>query len=374
MKNLLVAGALALTFPSAPAPAPPPAPPPAPALALPAPTGGHAVGRSDVHLVDSGRPDPWVSGRPRELMVSLWYPARRAPGRTAPYVTPRESALVLKGYPQTRGLPPDTLARTRTHARADAPALGRRRGWPLVIMSPGMSLPRATLTSLAEDLASRGYVVAGIGHAYEAVATTFPDGRTVPMEAGKGGMTEEVGEKVARVRAADTAFVLDRLDRDRRWNRLIDERRTAMAGHSVGGQSAAHLLPLNDRIDAAVNLDGSYNPKTPARPVTKPFMMIGNPRQQPVAGGEPKSWDLFWPHVTGDRKRWLTVTGTEHMSFVDYAVLAPRLGMPAYPLDGERSLKITREYLAAFLDTHLKGGHRTLLDGPSAKYPEVRFW
>jgi dienelactone hydrolase len=82
--------------------------------------------------------------------------------------------------------------------------------------------------------------------------------------------------------AADTTFVLDRLERARRWNRLIDGSRIAMVGHSAGGQSAAHLLPVNDRIKAAVNLDGSYNPVTPAEPVTKPFMMIGNPRQQPV--------------------------------------------------------------------------------------------
>ena len=57
----------------------------------------------------------------------------------------------------------------------------------------------------------------------------------------------------------------------------------AMVGHSVGGQSAAHLLAVSDRISAAVNLDGSYNPTTPAKPITKPFMMIGNPRQQPCA-------------------------------------------------------------------------------------------
>ncbi|WP_432925148.1 hypothetical protein ACQPZZ_31740 [Microbispora sp. CA-135349] len=34
----------------------------------------------------------------------------------------------------------------------------------------------------------------------------------------------------------------------------------------------------------------------------------------------------------------------------------------------------TRDYVTAFLDAHLKGKRRPLLDGPSAKYPEVRFW
>ncbi|MEV4461079.1 alpha/beta hydrolase [Microbispora sp. NPDC049633] len=367
MKNLLIAGTIALAPLTGGATA-------APEPALPAPTGRYAVGRSDVHLVDSRRPDPWVDGRPRELMVSLWYPAVRAKGPAAPYVTPQESALILKGFPQLKDLPPATLTKTRTYARADTPALAKKGGWPLVVVSPGMTMPRATLTSLAEKFASRGYVVAGIEHTYESVATTFPDGRTVTFEAGAGGQTPELGEKVARVRAADTTFVLDRLERTRRWNRLIDESRIAMVGHSVGGQSAAHLLAVSDRITAAVNLDGSYNPTTPAKPITKPFMMIGNPRQQPVAGGEPKSWDLFWPHVTGAWKRWLTVTGAEHVSFVDYAVLGPQLGMRVSPMNGERSLRITRDYVTAFLDIHLKGERRPLLDGPSAKYPEASFW
>ncbi|MEV0199390.1 alpha/beta hydrolase [Nonomuraea sp. NPDC050691] len=343
--------------------------------ALPRPTGPHPVGRSTLHLVDSSRPDPWVpDSKARELMVSVWYPARKAAGGPAPYVTPQESELILGSVPQLKDLPPDTLAKTRTYATTDAPELGRKGDRPLVVMSPGMTLSRATLTSLAEEFASRGYVVAGIGHTYEAVATTLPDGRTATFEAGKGGQTPELGEKVARVRAADTEFVLDRLAEAGRWKRLIDERRIAMVGHSVGGQSAAHLLPVSRRIRAAVNLDGSYNPKTPARDIGKPFMMIGTPRQQPSTNGEQGSWDTFWTHVTGDWKRWVTVTGAEHMSFVDYAVLQPQLGLPASPIDGERSLRITRAYVTAFLDTHLRGGRRPLLDGPSAEYPEVRFW
>src|SRR5690606_18064979 len=48
---------------------------------------------------------------------------------------------------------------------------------PLVVLSPGFTQPVSTLTSLAEDLASRGYVVAGIDHPYESHATPLADGR-----------------------------------------------------------------------------------------------------------------------------------------------------------------------------------------------------
>src|SRR5262245_7563494 len=60
----------------------------APARAdLPRPTGRHAVGTTELHLVDHGRPDPWVKGRTRELMISVWYPAGGG-GPVAPYLRP----------------------------------------------------------------------------------------------------------------------------------------------------------------------------------------------------------------------------------------------------------------------------------------------
>jgi hypothetical protein len=51
------------------------------------------------------------------------------------------------------------------------------RALPLVVLSPGFTNSRSALTALAEDLASHGYVVAGIDHTYESFATAFPDGR-----------------------------------------------------------------------------------------------------------------------------------------------------------------------------------------------------
>ncbi|MFB4293187.1 alpha/beta hydrolase family protein [Nonomuraea sp. ATR24] len=375
MKKTVAASVLALSASLTTPLIAPPAAAAAPVTSLPAPTGDHRVGKQDLHLVDTSRPDPWVpTAKARELMVSLWYPARAGGGKPSRYLTPKESELLIRSEPRLKDVPPGTLAETPTHSRTGAPALKRKGGWPLVVMSPGMTMPRATLTSLAEEFASRGYLVAGIEHTYESLATTFPDGRTTTFEAGKAGQTEETGRKVARVRAADTEFVLRRLEADKRWNRLIDEKRIAMVGHSVGGQSAAHLLSGSRRVRAAVNLDGTYNPKTPAEPLDKPFMMIGNPRHQPDSGGRDGSWDQFWPHVKSDWKRWLTVTGAEHMSFVDYGVLLPQLGLPEFPIDGERGIAITRAYVTAFLDTHLKGRHRPLLDRPSADYPEVRFW
>ncbi|GAB3836615.1 hypothetical protein GCM10029963_77470 [Micromonospora andamanensis] len=160
---MLVWALLAALLPGAPVAAQPPAPP---ALHLPTPTGAYPVGTTWLHLTDAARSDPWRPESRRELMVSLWYPAVAAPGARVPYTTAAVSARIIaaEGLP----LPPDLLATVRTSARRDVPVRPVARGWPLVVLSPGFSLSRESLTGLAEDLASRGYVVAGVDHPYEA--------------------------------------------------------------------------------------------------------------------------------------------------------------------------------------------------------------
>ncbi|MEV4067529.1 hypothetical protein [Nonomuraea dietziae] len=180
------------------------------APSLPEPSGSHPVGTTSLHLKDGSRRDPWVpTVKARELMVSLWYPAKSRGKRRAQYMTPKESEVFLKGGRIT-GVPYDVLSRTRTHAFTDVEPAGRRRGLPLVVLSPGFTQPRGTLTALAEDLASRGYVVAGIDHTYESFAT-FPGGRMTMCAACAVGKDKDFGGKVVGVRAADVSFVLDEL-------------------------------------------------------------------------------------------------------------------------------------------------------------------
>ena len=106
------------------------------------------------------------------------------------------------------GLRPDVLSTVRTTSNVDAAPAGSRRSLPLVALSPGFTNPRGTLTALAEDLASHGYVVAGVDHTYESLATSFPDGRVTTCLASaapdRGG---EFWSKVVTGRASDVSFV-----------------------------------------------------------------------------------------------------------------------------------------------------------------------
>ncbi|MFD9888647.1 alpha/beta hydrolase family protein [Amycolatopsis sp. NPDC059027] len=333
--------------------------------ALPRPTGHHKVGLSTFQLTDTRRADPWVPAQRRELMVSLWYPARSASGQRAKYMTPQESTALGTAAK----IPADFFAGVDTNSTVDAPALGRKA--PLVVLSPGFLLPRNTLTSLAEELASRGYVVAGIGHNYEALATSFPDGHTTGCEA----CAVKDWTKLVDTRAADTSFVLDELTGPRSPHgvaRLIDASRIAMVGHSIGGSSTAPAMLGDPRIGAGVIVDGKFY--TPVTGLNRPYLLLGKPEHLPGGTWDP-TWDTGWPEL-GGWKRWLTVDKSDHNTFTDANYLAAKAGfpMPDDLIEPLRGIRITEAYVTAFLDQHLRGHFQPLLCGPSPRYPEVRFW
>ncbi|MFF8279621.1 alpha/beta hydrolase family protein [Streptomyces lateritius] len=355
---------------------------PAERMRLPAPTGRYGVGSSVLHLVDRSRTDPWVpEADGRELMVTLHYPAarpttvRHMPGRPAPYATQEEARLLLKGMPVEDPASVRQVARARTHSAVDVrPAPGRH---PLVVLSPGFGMPRFTLTSLAVDLASRGYVVASLDHAYESSGTSVPGGRTLTCVACT--VMEEndwtKGHLVTGARAADTRFVLDRLTGPRptwRYASSIDRTRIGMAGHSIGGASAVSAMATDPRIDAGVNMDGTFWDTLPADGLGgRPFLLLGTDEFHRPGGGD-TSWDTTWAALSGE-KHWLTVDGADHLGFSDAPVLLSHFGLPSGDLSAGRAVAVTRAYVAAFFDEHLRGRDQPLLDGPDPTHPEVRF-
>jgi hypothetical protein len=334
------------------------------------PTGPNAVGTTSLYLKDTSRPDPWVPERNRELMVTVWYPTRSPGGQRARYMTPEESRLILAHSEEAAGLPPDILSTVRTAAYVNAKPAGRAHSLPLVVLSPGYTQPRSSLSGLAEDLASHGYVVVGIDHTYETYAVTFPDGRIATCVACDLPEDSAFFTKLDLGRAADVSFVLDQLTGpDPAWpgGKLIDASRIGMSGHSAGGASSIVAMLHDARIDAGIDMDGSTY--IPASGLNRPFMFLGAPHHAP--GGPDTAWDRDWNLMTG-WKRWLVVAGTQHASFTDMALFADQLGIDfGATTTGTRSTEITRRYNLAMFDLHLRHQPQPLLDGPSPCYPEV---
>ncbi|WP_285582878.1 alpha/beta hydrolase family protein [Actinoallomurus iriomotensis] len=340
---------------------------------LPAPTGPYAAGEDVIHLTDASRPDPWVpSSGPRQLTVTMVYPAVSGTGTPAPYMTLAEAAgsIQRRKIPASSGVTPQNLSSVTTHAFDGArPQSGK---YPLVVLSPAYEDPRMVLTSLATDLASHGYVVALVGHTYEDSGETLANGQTPPCAICDDPALDF--DSVTASRALDVSFVIDQLTHGNtawRLAHLIDKHEIGMAGHSLGGAAAAATMIADPRVRAGVNMDGAFHPAPRPRQINRPFLMLGAAANHPP-GGHDTTWGQTWAAL-GGYKKWLTVAGADHFSFSDLDLLLEEAGFPTPPLSPERGVVITREYVTAFFDQTLKGIHSPLLDGPSPNNPEVLF-
>ncbi|WP_405640443.1 alpha/beta hydrolase family protein [Streptomyces uncialis] len=353
---------------------------------LPAPSGPYPLGTVSLQLADTARPDPWVPSRPcRELMISIWYPARSGPARPAvPWMPPTAADRYLNFL----GLPPGRVRLGRTHGHAGAPIGGPPGILPVVLYSPGANASRSFGTGIVEDLAGHGYLVVTVDHTYDAAAVEFPGGRVEMNPA--GGISDYA--KALAVRTADIRFVLDRLavlqsggipgvcrtPLPRGLPGALDLRRVGMLGHSLGGATTAATMLTDERITAGASLDGGAAGPVVDAGLDRPFLVVDTSGK----GGMENNPALraFWSRLRGWRL-CLTVQGAAHQSFGDdvliLPLIAPLLGMSPHHLEQEvgtipshRAQAFQRAYPRAFFDLHLRDRGR-LLDGPSPDFPEV---
>ncbi|MBB4943411.1 dienelactone hydrolase [Streptosporangium album] len=244
-----------------------------------------------------------------------------------------------------------------------------------------------SLTSLAEDLASHGFVVAGIDHTHDSGQVEFPGGRVEVAQS----IPPDSADQETLVRTADARFVLDQIARLNTGNNpdvdhqrlpafrhTLNLARVGMFGHSHGAEATAETMLQDHRITAGAGLDGGVSDRVATAGLNTPFMVIsGN-----SSAGHPMTEEnltTLWPHLTG-WSRWLRLRGTGHLAFTDFETFAPQLNTPPATrqalfgtLAPERAVTIERKYLLAFFIEQLDHHHQRLLDRPSGRYPEMIF-
>lgn len=357
-------------------------------VTLPAPTGRYPVGRTTADWTDDARTDPLAPqpGMPRELSVWLWYPAAPTPGAPPARYTPGAwSGLHLPGLP---GLGETRFDRVRVHAVADAPAAVGR--FPVVVLEPGLGLAAPQYTTLAENLASHGYLVAGITPTYSAHLTVL-NGQPVSatpagsLQASDAAAMRPAADGLVGVWASDDRFAASRvaaLDATGPFAGHVDAATTVYLGHSFGGAAALQACHDDPHCAGAADLDGTPFGTVVRSGLGKPMMLLAGQGScitgtcRPSSSDEQSERDAALSLLAASTGPvWsFQLDGARHFNFSDYgayylaAPIRSLVGLGS--IDGDDALTITDAYLAAFVDHVALGLPEPLLTG-SSPYPQV---
>ncbi|MDA2804370.1 hypothetical protein [Nocardiopsis suaedae] len=135
------------------------------------PTGPEAVGVRYTRL-DTGADDPWRPGDSRVVMADIRYPAADGEHPLRHYGRSQHMAELAMlawspDHEERLGLRSGEVNWLfTTHAHRYAPP--RHGSFPVVVMGAPPDGMRSSLTALAEDLASHGFVVVTVDHPYDA--------------------------------------------------------------------------------------------------------------------------------------------------------------------------------------------------------------
>ncbi|HXC99983.1 MAG TPA: hypothetical protein VN048_11630 [Verrucomicrobiae bacterium] len=365
---------------------------------LPAPTGPFAVGRttyvwSDATHIDPMAPQP---GTKKELFAWIWYPAAPSkPTQTADDYLPARWRTALdqqRGGLISKFLTRD-LSRVRAHSLRDAEVSPRQRAYPVVLMRAGLAALTADYSSLAEDLASHGYVVVGFDAPYRSFITVFPDGRVIARapqnnaDLLSGPQVEQLTTKLARAWTSDMSFALDQLERmnasdpSGRFPGRLDMQRIGVFGHSLGGATALQFCHDDSRCKAGIDVDGLPLGNVIADGISQPFMFImSDHSKEPEAETRPVEANIrsIYGRLPVDRRWQIKIRGANHYMFSDGAMLRAPLvtramrSLGILPLDGRRQIALTAHYVSTFFDVYLNGASvgklRNQPDNPEIEY------
>jgi predicted dienelactone hydrolase len=330
-------------------------------VSLPETTGNFQVGRRGFEWTDAPRRDPFADG-PRRLSVWLWYPvAKDATGRHVQYAPGEWNGLHLDAPLSVLQGPFDTLQDRALDGKPVAPGK-----FPVVVLMPGMGLSAPMYAALAEELASHGYLVAGVTPTYSANLTVLggqvvkskPDANPPNLGDGSEG-SQQAGDHLVELWAADARFAAGMVAKQ-----FPDSVESAIGpayiGHSFGGAASLEACRLDPRCAAAVDLDGIQFGDVVTKGVHAPILLLGADDScitsvcGPDAGNDAGRDRAISLLKASTGTSWCaTVPGTRHFNFTDYGIyyLAGPLRkfLPLGSVDPRHALTVTNGYLTTFL-------------------------
>ncbi len=289
------------------------------------------------------------------------------------------------------------LSRIQTHSFRDVELSPQRRSYPVVLMRPGGAAPTTDYTSLAEDLASHGYVVIGFDAPFRSWVFVRSDGTVIErspqnyMDLVGGSQADQLANKLVRAWTADASFVLDQLERlnasdpSGKFLGRLDMQHVGMFGHSLGGSTALLLCHDDPRCKVGIDVDGAPLGKVIAEGVSQPFMFLLSDHEtespdakapQAIRRAEANIRAIY-NRTPNDQRLEIIIQGVNHYMFSDGAILKSPLlmgamrGLGIVHIDGRRQLAIAAHCISTFFDVYLKGAPASELASLS-EYPEIK--
>lgn len=385
---------------------------------LPEPTGSLAVGSMSFQMKDASRDEIFTEQTDdiRELMVTVWYPAEESKGaKSEPYIADIKalSAAVEDGV-GVPGVFVGYLGLIKSGVISDAPLSDESETYPLLIFSHGLGVPSGFYASIIKELVSRGYIVASIEHTYSTISTTFSDGRVTTFQTDVENYSDEELAEMEAVWTEDISFVITQMESMNlgtytdAFQGRIDTGKIGALGHSFGGGAAYTALYADERIKAAINLDGSVYGVDPALSYDSKSFMLLTSEDYATAIKDAESKLLYYDELTGEKKSellaegidqieydekmgqmvdcmgflknalaednlFLKINDTKHYNFSDLPLFSPlvkAMGMTG-SIDGRKGIDIVTGLCGAFFDERLKNDGELLLPDFIKKNPEI---
>jgi len=329
-------------------------------------SGSFAVGHVVLDWIDSSRREPATSDSKdrRQLPVQIWYPARSgATGKRAAY-RPRIESFRSEWGDETVNFM--SSVKTTWIERA---AVNNNVPFGVFIFSHGWGSRSSSHGTFLSNLASHGYIVVGLNHAYMG-KVALSDGRiTDPMDS--QFPTQAYANQYY---SDDVIFALNQLsklnekDPDGRFTGTIDLSGIIGGGHSSGFPAVSGAAVRDKRIKGLISFDAGV-PKVVRRegldvPIllfraeTKSYTDLFFRGKNVHPKGTIYDVDFFRVH-RGDFYD-LVISGTTHSSVYDEYLFAEN--------DTERKIsmrnhRIIGRFAVGFLGKVLKGKESPILDG-----------
>lgn len=361
-------------------------------------SGEYAVGTKCFTVIDKDRNKVIGEGtQDRKIAVRMYFPVDKnaVTGRTyAPMFTNAKKEAVMKAFHIKNVSDDDNFAEFYENVPISAD-----KRFPLIMFSMGYDSYAESNTFLLCALTSRGYIIASVGHAYEAVENDYDDGSTdlFDKRITKAMYTSVIGTLLSQSRLLKKKIghseALEQFDifqnkyspylsvRVNEWKKDIEKALEAVkeryadnidrsrgigaSGHSLGGCLAYYLCRYNDDFSCGINMDGALFGSYPEKTMEKPFCQISckeniNVETRPFLDTNTDTYHVIFDDM-------------KHIGFTDAKFFIP-LKFIAGKLDPDELFRHIVYCHNTFFDKYLKGADISFdgLDSDKVEYKKIR--